>query len=77
MATSLDDAAFAEFEQASNAATELAERIARCGRAGASSGEMVELLRAWQIARHRVRSSHERVLACSRSNGATLKRWMH
>jgi len=77
MATSLNDAAFAEFEQASNAATELAERIARCGRTGASCGEMVELLRAWQIARHRVRSSHERVLASSRSIGAKSKRWMH
>ena len=77
MAISLNDAAFAEFEQASNAATELAERIARCGRTGANCGEMVELLRAWQIARHQVRSSHERFLASSRSTGATSKRWMH
>jgi len=77
MATLLNEAALAEFEQASNAATELAERIAHSGRAGASSGEMVELLRAWQIARHRVRSSHERFLASSRSIGATPNRRMH
>lgn len=77
MAISLNDAAFEEFEQASNTAKELAERIAHCGRAGASSGEMVELLRAWQIARHRVRSSHERLLASRRSIGATAKRRTH
>ena len=65
MATS-QNAALVEYERASNAATELAERIARCGRAGVGHVEMVELLRAWQQARDAARASHERFLSSSR-----------
>jgi len=66
MATSLQNTAEVEFERASNAASELAERIARCGRAGVGGVEMVELLRAWQQARDAARTSHERLLSRSR-----------
>jgi hypothetical protein len=61
--------AYADFEKASNAAGDLAERIGKCGRAGKTNAEMVELLKAWQIARHEARSSLERVLERDRARG--------
>jgi hypothetical protein len=57
--------AMVEYEQASSEATELAERIRDCGRAGAAGGELVKLLKAWQTARDSARASHDRVLASS------------
>jgi hypothetical protein len=60
--------ALVEFEQASDAASDLARRIGRCGRTGASSSEMVVLLKAWQAARSEARSSHERLLSNTRTN---------
>ncbi len=55
--------AYADFEKASNEAGALAERIGKYARAGATNAKMVELLKAWQVARHEARSSHERVLS--------------
>jgi hypothetical protein len=55
--------AYADFEKASNEAGDLAERIGKYARAGATNAKMVELLKAWQIARHEARSSHEQVLS--------------
>jgi hypothetical protein len=57
------NAAMVEYEQASNEATELAERIRACGRAGATGVELVKLLKAWQTARDAARGSLDRVLA--------------
>jgi hypothetical protein len=59
--------AYADFEKASNEAGDLAERIGKCGRAGATNATMVELLKAWQVARHEARNSLERVLANGRA----------
>lgn len=64
---SIQTMAFAEFEKASNEADVLAERIGKWGRAGESKATMVELLTAWQAARHDARSSHERLLAQARA----------
>lgn len=61
----IHNVALAEFEKASNEASDLAERIGKCGRADAN---MVELLKAWQVARHEARSSHERLLTRDRAN---------
>jgi hypothetical protein len=52
--------AYADFERASNEAGDLAERIGKYARAGATNARMVELLKAWQVARHEARSSLER-----------------
>ena len=55
--------ALEEYEEASRAASELAERIRISGRARASNAEMVKLLKAWQLARDAARTSHDRMLA--------------
>lgn len=60
----------AEFERASNQANELAERISECGRAGVPHATMIELLKAWKIARHEARTSLERMLSSSRARTA-------
>ena len=59
--------AYADFEKATNEAGDLAERIGKSARAGATNAKMVELLKAWQIARHEVRSSLERALSRDRA----------
>jgi len=59
--------AYADFEKASNEAGDLAERIGKYARAGATNAKMVELLKAWQVARHEVRSSLERALSRDRA----------
>jgi hypothetical protein len=59
--------AYADFEKASNAAGDLAERIGNCSHAGASKATMVELLKAWQVARQEARNSLERALANGRA----------
>jgi hypothetical protein len=64
----IENEALADFENASNAASDLAERIGRCGRAGASKTEMIALLKAWQFARNEARSSHERLLTKERAS---------
>src|SRR6185437_16065836 len=51
-----DSVAQADFEQASNRANELAERISHCGRSGAPRAVMLELLKAWKLARHEARN---------------------
>ena len=58
--------AYADFEKASNEAGDLAERIGKYARAGATNAKMVELLKAWQVARHEARSPHARVLSRGR-----------
>ncbi|MDR3389360.1 MAG: hypothetical protein P4L92_20130 [Rudaea sp.] len=63
MATNvISKVALAEFERASDEAGDLAERIEKCSRAGTPPASMVELLKAWQVARHEARSSHARLL---------------
>jgi len=69
-----EELALVEFEQASNAASDLAERIARCGRSGATNAEMVVLLKAWQTARHQARASHERMLTTARARSGEFKK---
>ncbi|MGA9333735.1 MAG: hypothetical protein WBV39_05595 [Rudaea sp.] len=63
----IQSSAHMEFEKASNEASELAERIGRRGREGGTRAELTSLLQAWQSAREAVRSSHERLLASSRT----------
>jgi hypothetical protein len=58
--------AYADFEKASSEAGDLAERIGEHARAGATNAKMVELLKAWQVARHEARSSFEHVLSRNR-----------
>jgi len=70
----LQNLAMAEFEQASNTATDLAERIAHCDRSRVSTAEMVVLLEAWRAAREQARASHERMLAKARVSSGTSRR---
>jgi hypothetical protein len=58
--------AYDDFAQASNDAGDLAERIGKHARDGATNAKMVELLKAWQVARHEARSSLERALCRDR-----------
>ena len=64
---SVNCAAYADFEKASNEAGVLAERIGKYARSGAANAKMVELLKAWQVARQEVRSSLERALSRDRA----------
>lgn len=50
------------YEQASERASELAERIGRSAREGISRTEIAALLEAWHAAREAARSAHERLL---------------
>ena len=69
-----EDQSLVEFEQASNEASDLAERIAKCGRSGGTHAEMTVLLKAWQTARHQARASHERMLATKRARSGQLRK---
>jgi len=67
-----DSVAQSDFENASNRANELAERISQCGRSGAPHAVMLELLKAWKLARHEARNCLERVHAQPRPVFGTI-----
>lgn len=57
-----------EFESASDQAIHLAKRIGQCAHGGATSAEVVGLIKAWQVARSEAREAHERALSASRGS---------